>query len=410
MQQDLPEADAQNQSSARVDWISSFLSYTDGMPSPEIFRLWSAISAVGGALERRVWVRTARSSLYPNLFTLLVAPPGIGKSQAINPVADVWRGCKKLKVAPDNVTKAALIDALSEANNKVSLPSGILEYHALLVACSELGVFLPAHDLEFLSVLNDIYDNRPSYTENRRSLSKQIAIKNPQLTILAGTQPGFLANLLPDEAWSMGFTSRIIMIYSGETPEIDLWADSAGQDKEFERMVIGLRPAERLYGAFGWEPEAQHKMTQFNFNRRASEPEHSKLLHYNSRRTIHVLKLSQIAAVSSRMEMVIRACDVDRAIDWLLAAEAVMPDIFREMKRKSDTDVISELHFFMWRIYVKEKKPIHEARLFNFLREHIPSDKILRLLDIAQKSNIVQRVAGTENLYVPRAKHEHGLE
>ena len=64
-------------------WIESFLEYTEILPSPPLLRRWAAISYVAAALERKVWVRTMGSDLYPNLYTFLVGPPGVGKGVAI---------------------------------------------------------------------------------------------------------------------------------------------------------------------------------------------------------------------------------------------------------------------------------------------------------------------------------------
>lgn len=50
---------------------------------PEIFRQWGGISCVAGASERKVWIRSMKMDLYPNLYTILVAPPGISKSVAL---------------------------------------------------------------------------------------------------------------------------------------------------------------------------------------------------------------------------------------------------------------------------------------------------------------------------------------
>ena len=66
------------------DWITNFMTFTEGLPTPEIFRLWSGISTIAATLERRVWVATGRGVIYPNLFVVLVAPPAVGKSVAID--------------------------------------------------------------------------------------------------------------------------------------------------------------------------------------------------------------------------------------------------------------------------------------------------------------------------------------
>src|SRR5438105_11465498 len=89
------------------DWIEGFQSFSDGMPSPLIFRKWAAISAIAGALQRRVYVTTSISRIYPNLYIVLVAPPTIGKSQAITPIHQIWSSLNTLHVAPDSVTRAS---------------------------------------------------------------------------------------------------------------------------------------------------------------------------------------------------------------------------------------------------------------------------------------------------------------
>jgi len=394
-----------------LDWIEAFLDYTEGITSPEIYRLWTGISAVAGALERRVWVETSRGVLYPNMFCLLVGPPGVGKSNAISIAEDIWYSTKKFKVAPNNVTKAALVDALLEADRKIILPNGggLVEYHTLLTASSEFGVLVPAHDLEFLSVLNYIYDNPKVYRENRRTLNKNIEIIHPQITILAGTQPGFLASLLPEEAWSMGFTSRIIMIYAGTPPIVDLFGKQDDRRKGYAELVNGLSRMSGLMGRFMWEPEAQAELSRWHLDGAPPVPDHSKLVHYNTRRTLHVIKLSMVSAASRSEGLVITLADVTRARDWLLHAETVMPDVFREMVQKSDSTVIQELHHFVWRIFAKEQRNVHESRLIHFLQHRVTSDKVLRVLDIAERSGILVRDAGMKT-YKPRPRNEHGLE
>ena len=361
-------------------------------------------------MERRVWIETARSKLYPNLYTLLVAPPGVGKSQAISHVNELWYAIKGLHVAPDNVTKPALIDAIGAASRKMVLSdTGLMEFHSLLVASSEFGVLVPAHDLEFLNTLNHIYDNPRNYRENRRSMGdNQVDITNPQLNILGGTQPAYLANLLPEEAWGMGFTARVIMVYSSKAITVPLFKRQAPRSNEFKELVSGLSRVAALYGPMNFSPEAEAYIEAWAEAGCQPVPTHSKLQNYVSRRILHALKLSIIAAVSAGSPT-IRIQDFERAKNWLLLAESTMPDIFREMVGKSDVQVIDELHYFCWTLWIKEKTGIHVSRLVHFLQHRVPSEKIMRVIDVAEKANILQRLAGTDT-YKPTPKSEHGME
>lgn len=393
-----------------TDFIDCFMAYTEGIPSPELFRLWSAISAIAGALERRIWVETGRGQLYPNLYVLLVAPPGVGKDQAISRVEDLWYATKRLFVAPDSVTSASLLDSLAEADRKIVINGHLaFEYHSLVVPAAEFGVLVPAHDTEFLSRLNKIFDCPRALRVRRKYIKEEVSIIKPQLNILAGSQPGFLASLLPEEAWSMGFTSRLIMIYANAGPTVDIFGDGDPRSNLRDVLLARMESIASLNGLVSWELAAMNELKSWHLSGGLPKPEHTKLTHYNARRTLHLLKLAMIASVSRGDDLTITLADLERAKTWLFHAEYLMPDIFRDMVGRSDAQIIQEMHYFMWRIYAADKqhRPIHSARIVNFLTNRVPSEKLLRIIEIAERSNVISRQAGTE-LYVPRPRNEHG--
>lgn len=396
-----------------LDLVDQYMAHTAGLPTPERFRLWAGIALVGGCLERRVWLETAGSPVYPNLYTLLIAAPGIGKSQALSPLRDLWEntkaGSRHIHVAPNSVTKAALLDEIAGSRAELISPDGTqcLIFHSVAVASSEFGVLVPAHDLEFLNVLNDVFDNPSSFKEKRR-VSKSVDITAPGLNLIAGTQPGYLANLLPEEAWTMGFMSRIIMVYASSTPQVDLFdvverPPVAGMQEQLNSLLA-------LYGCGSWTDDAKAEFITWYKGGMKPVPEHSKLANYNSRRVLHALKLCLISAVSRTGKIQIDVPDVLRALAWLHEAERVMPDVFREMVQRSDAQVIADLHFFMWRDWLVHKKPIPIVKIIHFLQAQVPSDKIDRIIETAVRANIIQRVPGENNMFIPRAKHDHGIE
>jgi len=132
--------------------IDQFMKLTEGMPIPELFRKWSAIAMVAGVLERRVWVDVGVNPIHPNLFILLLAHPGTGKSIPIDIVRRIWRAAGKdqLYVAPDSITKASFMDQLARAVRTMEIDGKTVQYHCLLVASPEFGNFMPDHDTEFV--------------------------------------------------------------------------------------------------------------------------------------------------------------------------------------------------------------------------------------------------------------------
>lgn len=392
------------------DFVDSFMEYTEGIPSPEIFRLWSGITCVAAALERRVWVRSAGDKVFPGLYTLLVGKPGTGKSQAIRQVSALWYASKELKVAPHSVTKASLTDELEAAKRIKMLGNEVFEYHSLQIAASEFGVLVPAHDLDFLNFLNQIYDNDPNYRESRRTQARKVETVNPQINILAGTQPAYLATLLPEEAWGMGFMTRMLMVYSAETHRIQLFNAKTANQQHFNKLAEQIKGLLKAYGECDWEQEARDAIQTWVDKGCPPEPEHSRLTSYNTRRILHLIRLCIVSAASAGHPTLITLADYQRALNWLCTAELTMPDIFKEMVQRSDSQLLQELHIFAWSLWQKEQKPIHESRLMYFLQAKTTSDKIDRILSIAVRANILDQDANNQTLYKPRPKNEHGME
>ena len=206
------------------------MEYTATKGSVPIFCLWAAIGTVAAALERKVWTTNNKGPLHPNLYTLLIGPPGGGKSQALTEAYDLFSTLEAHHLASSNVSRASLVDNLREAERVIVMPGHNppnMSFNSLFILADELAVLMPAYDHEFLGVLNQLYIGG-AYSERKRTRDLKFTIPNPQFNILAGTQPGFLSDFLPEAAWNQGFLSRTILIYNGMqvlTPSLG-WARS----------------------------------------------------------------------------------------------------------------------------------------------------------------------------------------
>jgi hypothetical protein len=360
-----------------------------------------------------VWINTSHGITFPHLYLFLVAHPGVGK-QAIDLVVGMWREVKKhdrmtaaLHLSPDNMSKAALIDAIVDARTTFTpLKGKAIEYHSLLVVGEEAGVLFPSYDPDFIGVLNKLY-NAPDHHSERRRYGKQqdAQMVKPQLNLLVGATPGWLAGTLPADAWSTGLTARIIMLYSEEVEKRSLLAEVKRNDALRADLIERLTDASKLYGEVPFTQEALEHLDSWQMADGPPTPTHSKLNHYIRRRLQNALKLCLISAIS-RGEMEIEKSDVERAIGWLIEAEKFMPDIFRAMVGKSDSEVLEELHYFTVNAWRVQRKPLREALLIEFLSQRVPTEKINNILTTAERSSMIvrQNDAMGNTVYLPKVR------
>ena len=389
-----------------MSWIEAFVAHTSGTSSPEVLRKWAAISCVAGALERRVWVTTAGSKLYPNLYTILCAPPGVGKTEVTWRVREILSKLEDLHLAPSSVTKASLIDELNEADRRivrVEDKNPVTNFNSLMICINELGVLIPAYDNEFMNTLTDLYDCK-QYGEKRRTNKTNIQIDAPQINLLGACTPAYLNHTLPEGAWDQGLMSRVIIIYAGERIVRSLFAYTEVNEEEKAALEDGAEKMFQMFGEFSFTPEAMQAIDAWHLAGCPPAPDHPKLVGYNQRRTVHALKLCMVSAADQgRME--ITSDDFERAIGWLFEAEVYMPEVFKAMSAGGPGRIMEEAWYYLSTTYSKEGAPILEARVFQWLQERVPASQVMQTLDLMEKSQMIKKsLTKAGNAYTPRGK------
>jgi hypothetical protein len=393
------------------NWIEAYQEYTEILPSPPLFRKWAAISAIASAMERRLWVRTMGSNLYPSLFMLLVGPPGIGKGQAIHPAEMLLRDVPGLCIGPSDMTAASLIDALNESPRRLILLGDppFVEFHSLTVISRELGVLIPSWETSLMNNLTDIYDGFP-VDQKRRGKDLRIKILAPQINLLGACTPSYLNEVLPAGAWDQGFISRTLLIYSGQRISRDPFAEdehAALTGRLHSDLLHDLKLIFQEYGQMSFTSPAALAIKAWIKSGCVPEPAHQKLQYYNARRIAHLLKLCMVLSCARSDQKIITIEDYAEALNTLVEAESYMPDIFKSMVSGGDSAAMDEAWNYVWTLFSKEKRPIAEHRIVHFLRERVAAHSVMRVLEIMVKSHMVKvqlSEKGTFNGYVPTSR------
>jgi len=357
-------------------WIEAFVEYTADLESPEIFRRWTAIATIGATLEQKVWAHTT-DNIYPNMYTFIVGHPGVGKSRTIAAARRLCETIEGYPIGPQSVSKASLVDALKKSRRSVTnVALGISEeYNSMILFSDDWQVTMSEWNKELIAGLTTFYDVIASYSEMKRTKEIDIKIKAPQLNILAGSTPSQLMTTMPEGSWEQGFTSRAMFIFSDDR-HINETAFGR-KEKNPEDLIHDLHVISSLWGQLG---NAENFIAQVDNWRRAGMPpvpNHPRLLHYNSRRFVHLLKLCIIVCVDRGQKLIITEEDYKRALSWLIEAEMHMPNLFQAGAGNADANAMQEIAH-----YVKALGQVEEGDLIKFATNKIPAQSLQRILDL----------------------------
>jgi len=329
---------------------------------------------------------TTSAPLYPNIYTMLVGHPGVGKTRVIHATQKFLETLVDFHVAPTSMSAATLVDGLKDATRFIPrLPGDPLEYNSMTLLVDDWQVFMSEYNHDLVAALTTFYDVIMAYRQTRRTKDIDIIIRAPQLSILAGNTPSKLMSSIPDGAWEEGFCSRLILIFSDERPEGDDFANDHRLPPG--EMLHDIQTIYNLVGEFEITDGYKQLVRGWRSSGYKPVPTHPKLIHYNTRRRAHLYKLSMVSSIDRGNSLKIEAEDFDRGLEWLVSAELLMPEVFRSGAIGADAKAMAEIQHL-----VRQKKKAPERMLIRWVSDRVPTHAVLRVIEIMERNGMIKAV------------------
>jgi hypothetical protein len=322
-----------------MDYIDTYMEYVAPLKGSRRYHLWSAISVLSAALERKCYHRIWHYDTFPNLYVCLAGPAGCGKTftsgaavwflKELNREEEKHRGDKKnsgVIFLSDKMSPAAFFKQISESTKNI----GTYEYNSVYSYADELSSFIM--DIGGGSLADDLvklYDSPDVFEKEIIKNDKKIRIPNVSVSTLWDTTPDFLQRYLPTEYSREGIGSRVIFVADFSNPRFD--RIPAEPNFKLEAGLLNtLYEVYHMSGQMKETPEAFKMLNDIHdswFDDKENSPTQSSYSQYLSRREKHRIKLCMISA-ASRGSMSIEVCDVERSERWLKDIEGDMARIF----------------------------------------------------------------------------------
>lgn len=382
--------------------------------APEKFHFWCGASAIAGVLRRHVYLPQGLFTWYPNLYILLIAPPGIAqKSTSIDTGLDMLKAIPDVVLGPDCSTWQQLITAVASSTvecllTEINSPEPVLQpMSAITLGISEFGSFLDPKDYNMVNGLTDLYDCREKFDKQTKTSGNDFII-NPCVNLIAGTTPDWMRDNFNTQFGGWGFSSRIIMLSEyrkskvipypdalwGHKP-VSQWMEEAGLIEDLKMMAALKGPYQmstsaREYGT-AWYTAHDQKRNDLT-EARDTNP---WLMYYLARKQAHMHKLAMVIAASRRNELIITCDDLRDSARHCDEVEIELVNIFRKLgvsRTQTDSKVSAVLDVIKF-FFSKYNCPVPKEDLYPPLMREMTSQQMNDALDYLLKGNIIRIVA-----------------
>jgi len=331
---------------ALPDWVDGFMRFTENTEPPKLFRLWTALSIIAAALQRKCYLPWGSLTFYPNMYVVLVAPSGKArKGTAMSPGLDMLDDLG-IKLAAEAITREALIRELKNSNNTIIHPqSGKTEFHASLTIFSqELTVFLGYQNRQLMSDLTDWYDCRKRWTYRTKHMGTDEII-GVWVNLIGATTPELIQTSMPLDAIGGGLTSRMIFVFEQRKGKIVPAPFYTDEELQLRRaLMIDLERIHMLQGEFRASENLLDCWVDWYTSQEDNPPfEDPRFSGYFERRPGHIMKLSQILSASRSSSQIIEGKDLARSVSILNSTEVKMPYAFSGVGKSGTADVLSRV-------------------------------------------------------------------
>lgn len=335
---------------AHDDFFNHYISYMADSAGevPAFFNRWSLISGIGALLGRKYYLSHGNFQINPNIYCMLIGSPGTRKSSAIKLLKKFILAAGYDKIAASKTTKEKFLMDLagigeddSPADAQSILDQNlwgdepeIKEDAELFVMADEFNNFLGNGNIEFISLLGELWDYEGIY-ESRTKNFKAVKVQNPTISILGGNTPTNLATGFPPEVFGQGFFSRILLIY-GEPNGRKIAFPTVPSAAAASEIIEYLRRIKALHGGVSLSERAQ-KLLERIYTEYTGFPD-VRFESYSNRRFNHLIKVCLITA-ASRLSNKIERADVIYANTVLVHAEHLMPKALGEFGKSRNSDI-----------------------------------------------------------------------
>lgn len=349
--------------------------WNEGTEVPEQYYFWSGISALAALVNGQVYTKMGRYEIYPNMYIVLLGPPGNGKTSAMRRAEKLVRGFEDVSLSAQSETAEGLVRFMRDkCVRTLSLPDGNVDFTPVTCFLSELSNFFGRDPGGMIDVLTGIWDCGGDNFHRRTKGQGEDILPRPNLNLLGCTTQDWITTYLKSDIIGGGFTRRVIFVnemMGDDVNRVPRPMDTPQSNQARDNCIAYGKVLRDVRGEMLWGPGLTAFWDRW-YNTRTI-PREPDVRGYHKTKPILVLKVAMLVALSERPDRMIQIKDMEFALALLEATETHLLKVFQGIGRNELNAIASKIVGFL---EMSPEKPYVDNG--KFLAAKFTPEKILR--------------------------------
>lgn len=319
------------------DWLEQWMFYTSESECPDSYLLWSGLHVISAAVQRKVWAPWVYHEFYPNIYVMLIGPPGVTHKNAAIRFTKQALKAVDVSISSDAISKEALISQM------ITRPAG--NNNAIAVTSSEFATFIRTSGPPMVEFLTDIFDSEDNFEYTTKGGGQQ-TIPAPYLTMFTGATPGWMANEFDRTFIESGFASRTLFVAEMEPRFRKAFAHVTSAMKQaYQTLLEDLEVIRGVEGEFVWTESGKAWFTHWYEEELPKQSYDHRLAGYHGRKAVHLLKVAQLVRLNEGSTTGPQHLKLDEAVfkKGLKLLETLEPNMIRAFRTIGDNPYSTDL-------------------------------------------------------------------